>query len=180
LNVPLILVIFKPEFVQTFLITTDVPITMHVLLIDVLLKDVSTLSKIVPITMHVLKMFVIQELDNVFIPQSLVLLPIVNLENATLKLDAKLLLETVMIELHEPLMFAVKIVDATILLMIMFVMIVILAPLTNVTLNKDVFTPKSVVTTTTLAPLMYAPMENANSSMHANNKINALFLLAIL
>jgi hypothetical protein len=180
LNVPLILVIFKPEFVQTFLITTDVPITMHVLLIDVLLKDVSTLSKIVPITMHVLKMFVIQELDNVFILLSLVLLPIVNLENATLKLDAKQLLETVMIKLHVPLMFAVKIVDATILLMITFVMIVILAPLTNVTLNKDVFTPKSVVTTTTLAPLMYAPMENANSSMHANNKINALFLLAIL
>jgi hypothetical protein len=102
------------------------------------------------------------------------------LENATLKLDAKLLLETVMIELHVPLMFAVKIVDATILLMIMFVMIVILAPLTNVTLKKDVFTPKSVVTTIMLAPLMSAQMENANSSMHANKLINALFLLVIL
>jgi hypothetical protein len=51
---------------------------------------------------------------------------------------------------------AEKIVDATILLIINCVTIMIHAQLTNVLSRKDVFTKKSLVMITTLAPTMFA------------------------
>jgi hypothetical protein len=125
-------------------------------LTDVLLKDASTLLKIALIMMHVPRMFVIQELDNVFIPQSFANLLTAKLENVILNLDAKLLKETVMMELHVLLILAVKIVDATILQMINYVMIMIHALLIDVTSKKDVFIPRLLVTTTMHVPTMFA------------------------
>jgi hypothetical protein len=136
--------------------TTDVPITTHVPLTDVLLKDVSTPTKIVPMETHVPRMYVMLEPDNVFIAQLLVLHPIVKSENAIPRLDVKPLQETATMELHVPLILAVKIVDATMHQMIKFVTIKMLAPLINATSNMDVLTPKSLVTTTILAPTMFA------------------------
>jgi hypothetical protein len=156
LIVPWILVILQEESVLMFQTTTDVLITTHVLLTDVLLKDASTLLKIALIMMHVPRMFVIQELDNVFIPQSFANLLTAKLENVILNLDAKPLKETVMMELHVPLILAVKIVDATILQMINFVMIMIHALLIDVTSKKDVFIPRLLVTTTMHVPTMFA------------------------
>jgi len=180
LNVQLILAISFPEIAKTFQTTTDVLITMHVLLIDVLLKDVLTLKKIVLMEMHVPKMFVMQQLDNVFTPQLIVLPIIAKLENAILKLDANSLQEIVMMELHVLLIDVMIIVVVFILLIINCVMIMIQILLIDVISKKDVFTPQSFVMITILAPMMFVSMENANLSMHAKIATDALYLHAIL
>jgi hypothetical protein len=179
LNVPLILAILQLEFVKTFQTTMHVTITMHVPLIDVLLKDASIPTKIVTIMMHVPETFVMLLPENVLLLLLFANLLSVKLENAIARLDVKPLIETVMMELHVLLIPAVKIVDATMLLMMHFVTTKMLAPLINVTLNVDVSTPEWLVTITILAPPMFVSMEIANSSMHANKATNAPFLLVM-
>jgi hypothetical protein len=68
LNVPLILAILQVENVKMFLTTMHVTITMHVPLIDVLLKDASIPTRIVTITMHVPKTSVMLLPENVLLP----------------------------------------------------------------------------------------------------------------
>jgi hypothetical protein len=155
LNVPLILAILQLENANMLLTTLNVTITILVPLINVLLKDVNTPKKIVLTTMHVPETSVILPPETVLQHLLLANLPIVKLQNVIAKPVVKLLKEIVMMELHVPLMFAVKIVDVTILLMINCVMIMIHALLTNVPSKKDVSTRKSLVTITTHVPMMF-------------------------
>jgi hypothetical protein len=176
LNVPLILVILEPQNVFTLMTITNVTMETHVQLIDVLLKDVHTPKRIALTTMHVPETFVILPMETVFLHLLLANLPIVKLQHVIQLPDVKQLIETVMMVLHVLLMFAVKIVDVTILLMINLVMIMIHAPLTNVLSRKDVFTKRFLVTITTHAPTMFAYKENANLFMLANKATNAQYL----
>jgi len=180
-NVPSILATLQPENANTLLITTNVTMEIHVPLTDVLLKDAYIPKKIALITMHVPETSVMQLLENVLLHQYLAHPPTVKLENAIQRLDAPLPTETVMITTLVPLMFAVKIVVATILLMINCVTITILVPLTHALLRKEnVSTKRSLVTITTHVPMMFVSTENANSSMHVKIATNALFPLVIL
>jgi hypothetical protein len=155
-NVPWTHAILQLEIAKTFQTTTDVVITTNVPLIDVLLMDVFTLSKIALTTMHVLKMFVMQPLDNALTLLLLVLQLFAKLENAMLKLDAPWLHWTVMITLHVPLTLAMITVDVFILQMINCVTIMILTQSIDVTLKRDAPTPELSVTITTLAPTISA------------------------
>jgi len=149
------LAILLLENANTSLNTTDVTITINVPLINVLLKDAHTPKRIALITMHVPETFVMLLPETVLQHLLLANLLIVKLQNVILKLVVKLPIEIVMMVLHVLLMFAVKIVDVTILLIINCVMIMIHALLTNVLSRKDVSTRKSHVTITTHVPMMF-------------------------